>query len=95
MNLYVQLSFPGPNWIPGKPIYEQNLMEHAKYQERLLEQGKLVLAGPFSDSSGGLTVLKVETENEARAIMEKDPAVIDGVFKAHVRPWHVVFQSED
>jgi len=93
MNLFVQLSFPGPNWVRGKPVYEQDLSAHSEYQERLLGEGKIVLAGPFSDSSGGLTVLRVDTEEEARRIMEQDPAVVDGVLKSVLRPWHVVFEG--
>ena len=84
---------PGPNWIKGKSIFEQNLFEHGQYMSRLLKQGHLQLGGPFSDSSGGLVILTAKDKDEADQILKNDPSITTGVFQATVRPWEIVFRK--
>jgi len=55
---------------------------HFANMNRLAEEGKLVLAGPFvdHDSMRGLLVLNVETTEEAEALVKTDPTVDAGIF---------------
>jgi uncharacterized protein YciI len=85
---------PGPNWIKGKSIYEQPLYDHAQYMAKLLDQGHLEMAGPFSDSSGGMAIVTAKNKAEASNILKNDPGVTTGVFLATLRPWHVVFRKQ-
>ena len=93
MNRFALQYSPGPNWENDKSIYDQDLKEHIAYMERLHKEGKLLMGGPFSDSTGGLALLKVGSIEEAADIVEKDPAVLNGVFEVAVRPWHVALGS--
>jgi uncharacterized protein YciI len=61
-------------------FWEQAAIEdHAGYMDRLAARGLVVLGGPFTDSSGGLLVLRRLDASEARRIAEDDPAVCAGV----------------
>jgi uncharacterized protein YciI len=54
-----------------------HLAEHLDYLIALEAEGKIFASGPMNlpGSGDGMTVLKVETEAEARAIAEADPLV--------------------
>ncbi len=84
---------PGPNWIKGRSIFEQNLMPHAQYMQKLLENGTLEMGGPFSDSTGGMAIVNVASADEAQKILANDPSITMGIFTAALRPWYVVFRA--
>ena len=53
---------------------------HFRYLQDLLEKKILFLAGrtvnePMTEKDRGIAILRVDNENEARSIMENDPAV--------------------
>ena|SRR5579859_8193131 len=83
----------GPAWVQGKSIYEQPAEDHDKWALDLLEANKLLLAGPFSDDSGGLVVLEVSDEAEAQDLFAHDPGLLSGVFRATLHPWHIVYDK--
>jgi uncharacterized protein YciI len=69
--------------------------DHLAYVQSLLEEGKVVLAGPVGDGSGAMMVLKVGSEAEARRIVDGDPYTAAGVGADHVlRPWNVVIPAQ-
>jgi uncharacterized protein YciI len=82
----------GKNYDESKSIYEQDLLEHGCYMKKLLKEGKLLLAGPFPDNSGGQVILKAEDENEVKEIMNYDPAVIKNIFSYELNAWDVRFK---
>ena len=91
--IFAILYAPGPNWIKGKPIFEQDLQEHGQYMAKLLDQGHLELGGPFTDSSGGMAIITAKDNDEAADILKNDPGVTKGIFTATLRPWYVVFRK--
>ena len=56
---------------------------------RLANEGKCIIAGPFGDDTAwrGFLVLDVATEDEAKAEVEKDPAIISGRLAYEIHPW--------
>ncbi len=63
---------------------------HYQRLVRMLDEGRLVLAGPCTDGVGpGIVVFEAEDESEARRIMDDDPAVVDGVMTATLHPYRV------
>lgn len=55
-------------------------------------RGKMFIAGPVDQAPGGLRgicVMNTETLEEARELMEKDPAVKIGRLKVDVLTWYV------
>lgn len=63
--------------------------EHFLYLKNLLEKKILVLAGPETNAKFGIAVLETQTEEEAKKIMENDPAVANEIFTAELFPFRV------
>jgi len=63
---------------------------HFQRLKAMLADGRLVLAGrTLEEVPFGIVVFEAETEDEARAIMEGDPAVREGVMTATLHPYRV------
>jgi len=89
--MFLVIYTPGPAWIPGRSVFEQPLEPHGRYVQKRYREGKVRMAGPFTDSRGGASLLEVEGgAAEARAIADNDPAVLAGIFTAEIYPWHLV-----
>jgi uncharacterized protein YciI len=65
--------------------------EHYGYLALLRDEGKLVLAGPsiVAGDTFGIGVLDVDDEAEAQAIVAADPAVVNGIMTAEIRPLRI------
>ena len=73
-----------PARLDGRPA-------HRERTAALVAEGKVLAGGPFGDESGALIVLLVETEEEARAIVDADPYYTGpGVRVVALREWHAV-----
>lgn len=87
---FVVFHVPGPNWLPGKTLFDQpGVREHVAHYRRLLDAGKLALGGPHLDAKGGGMMIASAgvTEAELRSFATEDPAVVSGVLAFEVRPW--------
>src|SRR5690242_16187036 len=82
----------------GPTPEEQRIVgEHFDYLKGLTEQGVLILAGRTlntDESSFGITVFNAESDEEASAIVEGDPAVRQGVMRAALFPYRVALINE-
>ena len=61
---------------------------HRAFLEELRVQGRLELAGAFSDLSGGAYVLLAENLDDARAIVHTDPLHTAGASQLTVYEWN-------
>src|SRR4051794_35914170 len=52
---------------------------HLAYLTSLLDDGTLVMAGPWADQSGAMVVFRAADEEGAWALVEADPYTIEGV----------------
>ncbi len=89
---YVVLHKPGPRWVAGKSPFEQpGLQAHIDHYRQLLQQGKLVLGGPFMDGAAGGMMLPEAglSEAEITEFAQADPAVKSGLLLVEVRPWMI------
>ena len=77
----------GEAWLRGKPVSDQPLDDHLEYLMGLRENNELVMAGPFSDSSGGLVLLEVGGIEKARELLSRDPAILKKILTAEVYEW--------
>jgi uncharacterized protein len=69
---------------------------HFEYLERLTQQGIVILAGRTLNtdlSSFGIIILQTPTEEAARAVMDHDPAVQQGVMRAEFFPYRIALWS--
>jgi len=56
------------------PTFQPSVIErHRAFLDGLRSQGKLELAGPFTDGSGGAYILKAANLEEAQALAFADP----------------------
>lgn len=79
----------GPNWKPGStPELERLQQGHLAHLTRMTKEGKMLLAGPFTDGKDplGICLYTVPLE-EARSLAETDPSVQAGRLAVEVRPW--------
>ena len=66
--------------------------EHFEYLKRLTEAGVVLLAGRTLNtdaSSFGIVIFRATGEAEARRIMDEDPGVRAGVFRAELYPYSI------
>jgi uncharacterized protein YciI len=79
--------------MPFDPTEEESrvISDHYDYLVRLRDAGKLVVAGPsiVAGDTIGIGVLDVDEENEARAIVAADPAIVNGAMTAEIRPFRI------
>ena len=61
---------------------------HLEYINDLYKQGKVAMAGPFTDKKGGLVMYKADTPEEARQLAEADPVVVGGARTLELREWN-------
>ena len=78
--------------IPDNPTLEeaQAASEHFAYYQRLHEEGTLILAGRTQEPPNvGIMIFEAESKSAAESIVNKDPAIIAGVFKARVQAYRI------
>jgi uncharacterized protein YciI len=84
----------GPRWTPEvTPALKELQEQHLAHLSRLGNEGKIVVAGPFSDqkdvSVRGACIYRVGSVDEARALAEQDPAVKAGRLAVEAVTWWV------
>jgi len=77
----------GPKWsdADSKRLHD----EHLKYVTSLLDSGKAIIAGPFTDGGEitGVYIFRAKSADEAKAWVEGDPIVAAGLLVAEMHPW--------
>lgn len=78
--------------LDGKPIVEHprwsEMREaHMAQLERLYDQGVLAACGPFSDMTGGVFILRADSEERARELLKDDAALDPALVKVSLRHW--------
>ena len=63
------------------------LDEHKAYLQKYIDMGKIYAKGPFTDHSGGLVIYKVDSIDEAREIIEKDPVIRENSREYLLKEW--------
>jgi uncharacterized protein len=93
--LFLVFRGPGRAWVPGTPTREQPLWdEHAGFMDRLFEEGRVVLGGPYADYSRNLVVVNARDGNEAADLFRRDPWNEAGILgPAEVIEWTIFLDS--
>jgi uncharacterized protein YciI len=73
--------------IESRELNKEVVAKHAQHLLELDVDGKLVLAGPFTDHPSGLLVLRGKDKDEIKSIMEQDPLIRGGFRSYEVRTW--------
>ncbi len=87
----VALLKQGPRRLMIDSVMATNLQKaHMANITRLADEGKLVVAGPFTDNTDlkGIYVFDVRTIEEAKKLCETDPAIKAGSLMIELHPWY-------
>ena len=87
--------FDSAAWTPEKNKILQN---HFAYLQKLLSDGKLILAGRTqveADKTFGIVIYEADNFEAAKSIAENDPAVKGKVMTAEVYPYTVALIREE
>jgi uncharacterized protein len=83
------------NSIPNRPLTPEVVKLHAAHLAELDSEGKLVLAGPIPERSGGLIVLRTASLAEAKAIADEDPMIRGGYQTYELGTWIMSNRQND
>ncbi|HUO04625.1 MAG TPA: YciI family protein [Candidatus Binataceae bacterium] len=87
--LFAIIGHDGPNGAALRPKVRSAHLENLK---PLVQAGKVKLAGPFTDGSGSLIVIDMESAADALTFARNDPYTTSGVFeRIEVKPFRQVF----
>lgn len=80
----------GPNRNNSPEDVQKLQTAHLKNIERLAEEGKLAVAGPFLDDVNlkGFYIFNVESVEEAEALTNTDPAIQEGSLVMELKEWY-------
>lgn len=73
------------------PMTQELMRGHLDNINRLVKEGLLPVVGPFMQNEmkyRGLYIFDVKTVEEAKTLVESDPAIEAGVFDAIYLPWY-------
>jgi uncharacterized protein len=86
--LFVIIGYDGPDGARLRPTVRPAHLQNLK---PLVEQGRMIIGGPFTDGSGSLMVVDFASEAEAQEFARNDPYTRQGVFaRVEVRPFRQV-----
>jgi uncharacterized protein len=80
---------PRPSFIADMRDEERTIMgQHGQHWQGLMSEGKVLVYGPVRDGTGGwgLGVIEAEDLDEARAMVESDPAISSGMARLEFGP---------
>ncbi len=73
---------------------EEAVTRHVVYLQEHAERGDMLLFGRTDtndEGTFGLVVFEADSQRDARALMERDPAVEGGVMRAELRRYRVAY----
>ena len=71
---------------------EENKLRHRDWLEQQVEAGHVLTVGPFLDGGGALLLVRADTAEATRHLLEQDPHCTEGLVSAiDVREWKPVF----
>lgn len=92
MKMYVLVILKtGTNTIDNKKFIDSVFQGHMTNIGRLAKEGKLIVAGPIKKndkSYRGIFILNVKSKDEAKLLLETDPAVHSQVLDAELYEWY-------
>ena len=82
---------PKDKEISDKKQRDELFKGHFSNMSEMVKAGKLKLAGPFATKNElgyrGIFLLDVKDEEEAKALLQNDPTIKNGVFEVEILPW--------
>lgn len=80
----------GPTWTAGDVREQPGWDAHGAFIDRLVDDGTVVMGGPFADRSGSIVLLEGLDVPAAARALAADPFLANGVFVLEsIRPFEV------
>lgn len=96
MHYIIKYQPPRPTFADDASPEESVIIEqHFEYLKKLLADEKLLLAGRTDDAHLGIAILITNDEDEARTLMENDPAVKNNIFKGELHLFRLALHLEN
>ena len=79
------------------PEEAEIVSQHFVYLKQLTEQGVVVLAGRTlntDERSFGIVIVRADSEEAARTVMQNDPAVKHQVMRAELYPYRIALMAK-
>ena len=97
MAYYVVRRAKGPRWDHSRLRREQEGWdEHAKFMDRLTEEGFVLLGGPLGEGDGedAVNVVQAENEDEVWARLAEDPWGEDMLATKSIELWTIFLRGD-
>ena len=80
----------GPTKLTDSAARSRLQAAHMTNIQRMADEGKLIVAGPFLDGKAlrGIYIFNVESVEEAKKLTETDPAITAGTLEMELHPWY-------
>lgn len=78
--------------IIDRPTEQATAAQHVLLN-KLLDDGTLVLAGPFTNGANGMAVLRAESIDQVRNIYDHSPVITSGCATFEVREWTAMWDG--
>jgi uncharacterized protein YciI len=81
----------GTNQSTDKELIANSFRGHMENINRLVEQGKLIVAGPLGKNENtyrGIFILNVSTFEEAKELLKSDPAIDNNLLDTELYNWY-------
>jgi len=91
MKMYVLVILKTGNYSPVKKISDSLFLGHMQNIKRLVDSGKLIVAGPMEKNDNnyrGIFILNASSIEEGRLLVDTDPAVHSKLLEADIFQWY-------
>lgn len=89
---FIVLYTTGENWDTTKQPYEQTYFkEHSAHLAQLRKENRIDIGGRYIDT--GMLLLKAGNQEEAEALITKDVAIQNNLFKAAIFPFSPFYKG--
>jgi len=88
---FVIISTAGPSRDLSKGTREQQFWdEHAAYIDKLVDDGFILMGGPFPDEGGAMLIVNANDEAEIRGMLDKDIWYQRGILElVSIKRWEI------
>lgn len=76
--------------IVDKPTFDQYVPAHKAYVQDLIAKGHQAKTGYWAERGGGMLLFAASSKQEAQAIVEQDPLVVNHCVKYQLHEWCII-----
>lgn len=94
---FVMISAAGPQRDLAKGTREQaHWDEHARFIDALVDQGVIMMGGPFEDEGGAMLIVRANDANEVMETMKHDPWHTHGILQLQsLKRWEIYIDTRE